>query len=148
MLEKRSRRLGVWKIAKKATSTPLNPKSQAQNQGKEDQAQKQYLVFLVKRKESRDFDLFFFFFIVFMVVFLGVWKRENTQKGIGQTKYFKKNVCPLDLMGAWGYLQPQARFSRWWPLQGRQWPFNGRRPQTTSDWADLNTLGQIFIFNF
>ena len=34
MLEKRSRMLGVWMIANKATSTPLNPKSQAQNQGK------------------------------------------------------------------------------------------------------------------
>ena len=51
-------------ITKKVTFTPLNPRSQVQNQEKEDWVQKQYLVFLVKRKESRDFDVFF-----------GVWKR-------------------------------------------------------------------------
>ena len=59
MLEWRFRRLGVWMIAKKATSTPLNPKSKVLNQGKEDWVQKQYLVFLVKREKSRDFDVFF-----------------------------------------------------------------------------------------
>ena len=59
-------------IAKKATSTPLNPKSQDKNQGKEDWVQKQYLVFLVKKEESRDFDVFFGVFLGF---FFGVWKR-------------------------------------------------------------------------
>ena len=33
---KRFRRLGVWMIARKATSKPLNPKTKVYNQGKED----------------------------------------------------------------------------------------------------------------
>ena len=41
-----------------ATSTPLNPKSEVQNQENEDWVQKKYLVFLEKRKEIRDFDVF------------------------------------------------------------------------------------------
>ena len=48
-------------ITKKATSTTLNPKSKAWNQQKEDRVQEQYLVFLVKREESRNFDVFFVF---------------------------------------------------------------------------------------
>ena len=42
----------MWMIARKATSTPLNANT---------------LCFLVKREESRSFDVFFFF----------VWKREK-----------------------------------------------------------------------
>ena len=135
MLENRSRRLGVWMIAKKATSTPLNPKSQAQNQGKEDWVLKQYPVFLVKMEESRDFDVFFGVFF-----FWHLEERKNVERNWEKSKFQKKCVSP-GLMGAWGYLQPQVCFSRQRALQGL-------RPQNTSDQDDLDTLGQILIFNF
>ena len=94
-----------------ATSTPLNPKSKVQNQGKEDQVKKQYLVFLVKKEESRDFDIFF-------GVFFGVWGREKTQREVGQKVNFRKNVFPPCLGHTRGYLQPRARKSRQRPLKG------------------------------
>ena len=81
-------------ITKKATSTPLNPKSKAWNQGKEDWVQEQYLVFLVKREESRNFDVFFGFFLDFFFFFLGVWKSEKTLRDTKQKGKFQKNVCP------------------------------------------------------
>ena len=138
MLENRSRRIGVWMIAKKATSTPLNPKSQVQNQGKEGWVQKQYLVFLVKREESRGFDVFFGVF--FGCFFRCLEERKNVERNWAESKFQKKCVS-LGLMGAQGYLQPQSCFSRQRPLQGCG-------PQTTSDRDDLDTLGQIFIFSF
>ena len=102
---KRFRRLGVWVMGRKATSTPLNLRSKVQNQGKEDWVQEQYLVFLVKREESRNF-----------VVFFRVWKREkNVQRGWAEGEFReekKKKVCPLGFGGAQGYLQPQARILR------------------------------------
>ena len=39
-VRKRFIRLGMWMVAKKTTSTPVNPKSKVQNQGKEDQVKK------------------------------------------------------------------------------------------------------------
>ena len=78
-------------ITKKATSTTLNPKSKAWNQQKEDRVQEQYLVFLVKREESRNFYVFFGFFFFF---FLGVWKSEKTLRDTKQKGKFQKNVRP------------------------------------------------------
>ena len=52
-------------ITKKATSTPLNPKSKAWNQGKEDWVQEQYLVSLVRKEESRSFNVCYGCFLVF-----------------------------------------------------------------------------------
>ena len=79
-------------ITKKATSTPLNPKSQELNQGKEDWVQKQYLVFLVKRGKSRDFDVFFG---VFLGVFWCLEERKNVERGWAKGKFSKKCVCSV-----------------------------------------------------
>ena len=46
----------------------------------------------MKRKESRDFDVFF-----------GVFKREKMKREVGQRENFRK-MCPLCLGHAWGYL--------------------------------------------
>ena len=50
-------------------------------------------MFLVKRKESRDFDVFF-------GVFLGVWEREKTERAARQKANFRK-MC---LLPVWGML--------------------------------------------
>ena len=76
-------------IAKKATSTPLNSKSKMQNQKKGYWVQKQYLVFLVEREESRDID-----------VFLGLFwcieeRKKKMQTEAGQKRNFRKNVSSL-----------------------------------------------------
>ena len=47
--------------SQKATSTPLNPKSKMQNQGEEVGYKNNTLYFLVKREESRGFNVFFMF---------------------------------------------------------------------------------------
>ena len=51
--------------SQKATSTPLNPKSQSVEPRKGILGIEQYLVFLVKREESRSFDVFLGVFLVF-----------------------------------------------------------------------------------
>ena len=124
-------------IDKKATSTPQNSKSKMQNQGKEDWVQKQYLVFLVKRKDQETLMCFWSVFRYFLV-----FGREKTQREkLGIRENFKKMCLLLGLMGAWGYLQPCVRILRRRPLKGHQ-------PQKVSDRVDLDSLGQIFIFNF
>ena len=47
--------------SQKATSIPLYLKSKIQNQGEEDGGYEHYLVFLEKREESRNFDVFLCF---------------------------------------------------------------------------------------
>ena len=82
-------------IAKKATSTPLNPKSQAQNQGKEDWVQKQYLVFLVKREESRDVFFFWSVFGILLLLLLLFGREKKTQRGTRQrVNFIKKCMSP------------------------------------------------------
>ena len=78
-------------ITQKAISTTLNPKSKAWNQQKEDRVQEQYLVFLVKREESRNFYVFFGFFFFFFWVFVREKKRRET---LGRRENFKK-MCVL-----------------------------------------------------
>ena len=57
---------------------------------------------LVKREESRGFDVFFGCF----VCFFGVWKREKCVEKPGKEQKIKKEeeVFLLSRRGAWGYL--------------------------------------------
>ena len=57
-------------------------------------------MFLVKREESRDFNVFLGVFLDFF----GVWEREKMQRLAGQKENFRKNMCPLCLGRTWGYL--------------------------------------------
>ena len=57
--------------------------------------QKQNLVFLVRKEESRDFDVFLGFF---------VFGREGKRREeLGKEKISKEMCVPLGLMGVWGY---------------------------------------------
>ena len=57
--------------------------------------QKQYLVFLVKRKESRDFDVFFG---VFLGVFWCLGERKKQREQLGKRQISDK--CVSSLSGA------------------------------------------------
>ena len=109
MLGKRFRRLGVWMIANKDTSTPLNPKSKMQNQGGEDQVQEHYLVLLVKMQESRSFDMFFFG--VFFGCLFGIWKREKKHvERLGRRKILGKKMSPWSGACLGLFITPSANF--------------------------------------
>ena len=64
-LDEALKKKGVWIVAKKLHPYPLNLKSKVWNQGEEDGGYEHYLVFLVKKEQSRDFDVFFCVFFVF-----------------------------------------------------------------------------------
>ena len=109
----------------KATSTPLNLKSKMQNQGKVDWVKKQYPMFLVKREESRDFDVFFqvffrfsFFFFSF---FLDFGREKKCLERLG-SKQTSEKMSFASLRGAWGYLQPQHELRGGSPLRAIDGP--------------------------
>ena len=54
-------------------------------------------MFLVRREESRSFDVFFF-----SVVFFGVWKKEKMCREAGQKANFRKKCGLSDLGGVLG----------------------------------------------
>ena len=127
--------------AKKLYPHPKTPNPKVQNQGKENQVQEQYLMFLVKREESRGFDVYF-------CVFFCVWKRgKMCRKHLGRDKNPKK--CGLlQSEGCLGPFIALTHFSRQSPLQGHRQPFKGRHLQKAMDWVDLDTLGNILTSCF
>ena len=127
----------MWMVAKRATSTPLNPKSHMQNQGKGGQVYEQYFVFLVNREESRNFDVFF---CVFSMCFLCLEERKNVQKNQAKGKT-QKNVVYSKSEGCPGLFIAPTQILR-------RRPFNGHQPQTSSNRVDLDTPGKILISCF
>ena len=71
--------------------------------------QKQYLVFLVKREESRDFDVFFWSFFGPFLVFGR--ERKKRREELGREQILEKCVS-LSLIGAWAYCRAVGGHSR------------------------------------
>ena len=76
----------MWMIARKATSTPLNANT---------------LCFLVKREESRSFDVFFFF--------LFGREKKNVQRSWAESRKLEKMLSPV--WGMFGAIyNPERKF--------------------------------------
>ena len=98
-------------------------------------------MFLVKKEELRNFDVFFFY--IYFCVFFGVWKREKRVEKLGKEKNLekKKEVIPPRSKGCLGLFIALTRISR------RQ-PFKGRSPQTSFDRVDLDMSRKVLTSYF
>ena len=94
-------------------------------------------MFLVKREESRNFDMFFG---GVLCVFWCLEERKKRVEKLGSKQISEKCGLPLS-KGCLGQFIALACFSRRQPLEGRQ-------PQKYSNRVDLDTFGKILIFQF
>ena len=98
----------MWMIARKATSTPLNANT---------------LCFLVKREESRSFDVFFFFCLE---------ERKKMCREVGQRVENQKKCC-LQFGACLGlFITQSANFEA-----------TALRPLRPSKSVDMDTFGKI-----
>ena len=95
-------------------------------------------MFLVKREELRNLDVFYRDYLCVFLV-LGRDKKNHVEKLVNK-QISEKCGLPLS-KGCLGQFIALARFSRRQPLEGRQ-------PQKYSNRVDLDTFGKILIFQF
>jgi len=100
------------------------------NQGKEDWVKEQYIVFLVKREESRDFDVFFVF-----------GREEKSSKFVQAESRRSGSLLSFWSRGCLGLFIAPTRFSR-------RRPFKSRPFQKFSDRVDLDTPKKILTSCF
>ena len=93
-------------------------------------------MFLVKREESRYFDVFFGCFLCVLVF----GREKKYVEKLGKEKNSKKKCVFSWLKGCLGLFIALACFSRQRLLKGCQWPFKDHRPQKASNWTDLDSL--------
>ena len=92
---------------------------------------------LVKREESRDFDVCF------------VSGRDEKSLEIIQVESKNpENSSPLWFEGCLELFIAPMCFSRWQPYKGRWRLFKDRGPQKAFDRVDFDTLENILIFGF